>query len=330
MNRQKIKNGLGWLSMAAIAAVAASTLGPASVGAQNYPNKPINAIVPFAAGGGADTQTRIWSDAMASILGQRIVIENVPAAAGVPGTKQGIAADPDGYSVVMGVASTIAINPVTNKAANYNALEDLKAVAILGYTPYVMVVANNLNIKTFPELLNYAKANSDKVTYASWTSVGDFARKGLELRAGLTMTSVPYKGGPDAINDIIAGRVSATILDIGTAMPFIKAGSVTPIAMTGPDKSPALPNVQSITEAGVKNYFIDSWTALFVPKDTPQAIVETLNSKTRQALSTKNVKDRYAELAIQQLDYDAGETKAFMERQVKGWKTLIEDTKNVK
>ncbi len=325
-----IRKGSGWMATAAIALAAAFAIGLGNATAQDYPHKPINAIVPFAAGGGADTQTRIWSDAMASILGQRIVIENVAAAAGVPGTKQGIAADPDGYSVVMGVASTIAINPIINKAANYNALEDLKAVAILGYTPYVMVVANNLNIKTFPELLKHAQANPGKVTYASWTSVGDFARKGLELRAGLKMTPVPYKGGPDAINDIIAGRVSATILDIGTAMPFIKAGSVTPIAMTGPDKSPALPDVQSITEAGVKNYFIDSWTALFVPKDTPKAIIETLNYKTRQALNTKNVKDRYAELAIQQLDYDATETQSFMERQVKGWKTLIEDTESLK
>lgn len=226
----------------------------------------------------------------------------------------------------MGVASTIMINPVSNKAADYKPLSDLKAVAMIGYTPYVLVVANNLNIKTFPDLMKYGKDNPGKLTFASWTSVGDLARRGLELRSGLAMTLVPYKGSVDAINDVIAGRASATIADSGSIMPFIKAGSVTPIAITTPQKSTSLPNVPTIDQLGVKDYIIDSWVAMFVPKDTPDQIVEFLNAKTREALKTKNVQDRYAEVAIEQLDYSVAETKAFMERQTKGWKTLIEQT----
>jgi tripartite-type tricarboxylate transporter receptor subunit TctC len=310
--------------LAIAAVVAAMTFGADTVSAQPYPAKNITAIVPFAAGGGADTQTRIWSAAIAPIIGHRIIVENNGAAAGIPGTKQGIAADPDGYTVLMGVASTITINPFTNKAADYHPLTDLKAVAMIGYTPYVLVVANNLNIKTFPALMKYGKENPGKLTYASWTSVGNLARKGLELRSGLAMTLVPYKGSVDAINDVVAGRASATIADSGSIMPFIKSGAVTPIAITTAQKSSSLPDVPTIDKLGVKDYVIDSWVAMFVPKKTPNDIVEYLNAKTRAALKTKAVRDRYAEVAIEQLDYSATETQAFMERQTKGWKMLIE------
>jgi tripartite-type tricarboxylate transporter receptor subunit TctC len=311
-------------SIAAAVALLPVALSLDSALAQEYPNKPITAVVPFAAGGGSDTQTRIWGEAMAPLIGHRIIVENVPATAGVSGTKQGIAAEPDGYTVVMGVASTIAINPVINKAADYKPLEDLQPVALTGYTPYVMVVANNLNIKTLPELIEYGKAHEGELTYAGWTTVGEFARKGLELQTGLKMIPVPYKGNTEAMTDVIAGRASAAILDISSALPFIRSGSVTPIVMTGPDKSTALPDVQTIDEAGVKNYFIDSWTAIFAPKDTPKEIVEYLNAKTREALKSEKAKARFDELAIEFRDYDVGRTREFMEKQVAGWKTLIE------
>lgn len=311
-------------SIALAAVIAAATVAAGTASAQQYPAKNITAIVPFAAGGGADTQTRIWGAAIAPIIGHRIIVENNGAAAGIPATKQGIAAEPDGYTVLMGVASTITINPFSNKAADYKPLTDLKAVAMIGYTPYVLVVANNLNIKTFPDLMKYGKENPGKLTFATWTSVGNLARQGLELRSGLAMTQVPYKGSVDAINDVVAGRASATIADSGSIMPFIKSGAVTPIAITTPQKSTSLPDVPTIDKLGVKDYVIDSWVAMFVPKNTPNEIVEYLNAKTREALKTKAVQDRYADVAIEYLDYNAAETQAFMERQTKGWKSLIE------
>ncbi|MCR6673447.1 tripartite tricarboxylate transporter substrate binding protein [Devosia ginsengisoli] len=252
-------------------------------------------------------------------------MENVAGSAGVAGTKQGIAATPDGYSVILGAASTIAINPATNTAADYDPLTDMRPVALIGYTPYVMVVANNLEVKTLGELIEYGKAHEGELTYAGWTAVGEFARKGLENRTGLTMTPVPYKGVTEAMTDVIAGRVSASILDISTALPFIRSGSVTPIVMTGPDKSPALPDVQTIDEAGVSDYLIDSWIGLFVPKDTPDEIVEFLNAKTLEALQGQMATDRYADLEIERRDYNVAETYDFMERQVSGWKALIEE-----
>jgi tripartite-type tricarboxylate transporter receptor subunit TctC len=321
--------GKAWWSGFALAAAMLATMGTATGVAHaqdDYPNKPITAIVPFGAGGGTDTQTRMWGEAMAPITGQRVVVENVPGAAGVIGTKQGIASDSDGYTVVMGVASTIAINPFTVPEADYTPLDVLQPVALIGYTPYVMVVANKLNVKTLPELIEYGKAHPDELTFAGWTGVGEMARKGLELRAGLEMTPVPYKGMVDAMTDIIAGRASGTIVDLASALPFIRSGDVTPIVMTGPDKSAQVPDVQTIDEAGVKDYFIDSWVTLFVPKGTSADIVEYLNAKTREALQTQNVKDRYAELAIEFRDYSVSDTVAFIERQINGWKAMIEAT----
>jgi tripartite-type tricarboxylate transporter receptor subunit TctC len=310
---------------AAAIAMAAIGLNLAAAFAQDYPNRPITAVVPFGAGGGADTQTRIWGEAMAGLTGQRIVVENVAGSAGVAGTKQGISAEPDGYTVVMGAASTIAINPVSNPAADYYPPRDLRPVAVIGYTPYVMVVANDLGIKSLPELIEFGKANEDALTYAGWTAVGEFARRGLELRTGLAMTPVPYPGATEAMTDVIAGRASAAILDISSALPFIRSGSVTPIVMTGPDKSSALPDVGTVVEAGIENYVIDSWIALFVPRETPDEIVQFLNAKTREALKSSAATARYAELEIELRDYDVSETEAFMARQVDAWAALIHE-----
>lgn len=320
------RSALGGVAAAAAIFAATLSVAPISAMAQDYPNKPITAIIPFGAGGGTDTQSRMWGEAMAPLIGQRIVIENIAGASGVIGTKQGIAAEADGYTVVMGVASTIAINPPTLDAADYVPMDDLQPVALIGYTPYVMVVANDLNVKTLPELVAYDKANPGKLTFAGWTGVGEMGRKGLALRTGMDMIPVPYKGMVDAMTDIIAGRASGTIVDAASALPFIRSGDVTPIVMTASEKSPALPDVQTIDEAGVKDFFIDSWVTLFVPKGTPMDIVEYLNAKTREALQSKSVMDRYDELAIEYRDYSVADTVAFIERQIAGWKTLIEET----
>jgi tripartite-type tricarboxylate transporter receptor subunit TctC len=322
--RMPLRRGMLQLGAAAIA-IAATGLGLGAAMAQDYPNRPITAVVPFGAGGGADTQTRIWAESFADIAGQRIVIENVPGTAGVAGTKQGINAEPDGYTVVMGTASTIAINPVSNPAADYYPPRDLRPVAVIGYTPYVMVVANDLGVKTLDELIAYGKANEGALTYAGWTAVGEFARRGLELRTGLVMTPVPYPGNTEAMTDVIAGRASGAILDISSALPFIRSGSVTPILMTGPDKSPALPEVQTVVEAGIQNYIIDSWVSLFVPRDTPDDVVTFLNEATREALKTDASKKRYAELEIEMRDYDVSETEAFMAKQIEDWAKLIQE-----
>lgn len=332
MNRTFLETRRGALrGLAAAAAFAAATLGLATgVSAADYPNKPITALVPFAAGGGTDTQARMWADAMAPLIGQRIIVENVAGAAGVTGTKRGIAAAPDGYTLVLGVASTITINPFTMAEANYNPLEDLQPVAQIGYTSYVMVVANQLKVKTLPQLMEYGKAHPNTLTFANWTGVGEIARKGLAVRAGLDMTLVPYKGMVDAMTDIIAGRASGTIVDLASALPFIRSGDVTPVVMTGPAKASQVPTVQTIDEAGVKDYFIDSWVTLFAPKGTPKEIVEYLNAKTREALKTKTIQDRYAELAIDFRDYSAADTRDFIARQIAGWKGMLEATGSMK
>lgn len=320
------RKALVGFAAATVLATAAVGFAPASALAQDYPNKTIAAVVPFGAGGGTDTQTRMLAEAIAPIIGQRVVVENHPGASGVIGTKHGISQDPDGYTLVMGVASTIAINPQTREAADYVPLEVLQPVALVGYTPYVMVVSNDLNVKTLPELIAHDKAKSGDLTFAGWTGVGEMARKGLELRAGLKMTPVPYKGMVDAMTDIIAGRASGTIVDLASALPFIRSGDVTPVVMTAAEKSPAVPDVQTIDEAGIENYFIDSWVTLFVPKGTPDDIVQYLNTNVRKALKTKPIQDRYKELAIEFRDYSVADTEDFIKRQIEGWKSLITET----
>jgi tripartite-type tricarboxylate transporter receptor subunit TctC len=298
--------------------------------AQDYPNKPIKAIVPFGAGGGTDTQTRMWAEAIAPLIGQRVLVENMGGGGGVMGTKAGIAAEPDGYTLLMGVGSTIAINPQTVPEADYSPLEDLQPVAVIGYTPWCMIISSKLPMKTLQEIIAYDKEHPGELTMARWSNTGEIGRKGLELRSGLELLPVPYQGMTPAMTDIIAGRTSIAMLDLASALPFIKSGDVRPVVLTGTVPVEVLPDLPTMDQAGIENYDVNSWVTLWAPKGTPMDIVEFLNAKTREALQTDAIQDRYAELAIEYLDYDVAQTRKFVEGQINGWKEMIAETGSAK
>ena len=307
-------------------ALALSGLVPATAWAQaTWPSKSIRFVVPFAPGGSSEIVARSTAAELSKTLGQSVFVDNKPGAAGNIAMQE-VARAEDQHTIILGHIGTLAVNPYIFDKLPYDANKDFKPVSLLAKVPSLYVVHPDVPAKNLKEFIAYAKKNPAKLSYGSAGngSAGHLAFEYLKMTAEIFMLHVPYRGTGPMMTDLLSGRLDAAAVGAAALLPFIKAGSVTPIAITTAQKSTSLPDVPTIDQLGVKDYVIDSWVAMFVPKDTPNEIVEYLNVKTREALKTKNVQDRYAEVAIETLDLSATETQAFMERQTKNWKSLVE------
>lgn len=319
------------MKMSFLGAVTASALAvfgalAGAAAAQDYPNRPVKVIVPFAAGGGTDVYTRIWAENMSTITGQRFLVENMPGAAGAIGTKAGIASDPDGYTIIAGVASTIAINPHTLGDIGYEPLTEMKPVGLLAYTPWIMVGSAKLPFDTVEGLMEYDKANPGQLTFASWTSTGETGRKVFALRTGIEILPVPYDGAVAAMNDLVAGRASVAMLDLSTALPFIRSGDIRALAVTGPEPTALIEGVPAIAAAGVTNMNVNSWVGLFAPAGVPDDIIAKLNAETGKIVMMPEVKARFAELGGDVFAWSPAEMAEFVARESATWKAVIAET----
>jgi tripartite-type tricarboxylate transporter receptor subunit TctC len=314
------------LLCAALVATSFASAPAFAAGADDYPNHPVNLIVPFAAGGGTDIFSRVVADALGKSTGQRILVENQPGAAGTIGTKAAIAAEPDGYTLVMGVGSTIAINPHNLPAADYNPLTDLKAVAVVGYTPWMLVASAKLPFDNVPDMIAYGKENPGKLTFASWTATGEMGRKIFAARSGVDLLPVPYDGAVAAMNDLVAGRASLAMIDFSSAKPFIESGDVKPLALSGKDRSNLMPDIPAISEAGIENMDVNSWDVLFVPAGTPDDIVNKLNGLVNDMLKDPEMQKKLADLGADVYIYTPQETADFVKAQYESWGKIIEET----
>jgi tripartite-type tricarboxylate transporter receptor subunit TctC len=317
-------------------AIAGIALGMAAVSAlvptaqaDEYPGKPIKVIVPFSAGGGTDVLARIWSDAVGKRLNQRILVDNMPGAQGALGSKAAIKANPDGYTLLMGVASTMAINPATMADLGYTH-EDVQSVAMIGLSPWLMVVTAKLPIHNVKELIAYGKAHPGELSYPVWSATGELGRKLFVLRTGVDLLAVPYKGGVAAVSDLITGRISTVMVDVSQVWPQIESGELRVLAMTSSQRTPILPDVPSIAEEGVKDFEVTSYVVLFAPLGVSKDIVEMLNKETRAALNDPAIAKKFATLGAQITDWDVAKTSEFVGAQAKRWKSVVAETKDVK
>lgn len=322
MSAYSIRKTIGRATLGC-AALLLSLTGNAA--AQEYPNKPIKVVVPFAAGGGTDVIARIWGDVMSPRLKQRIIIENQGGGNGAPGTMAGIKASPDGYTLVMGVASTMAINPHMMKGIGYQAT-DLQPVAMLAFSPWLMAASAKMPFKTVPEMLAYGKANPGQLTMGGWTATGEVGRKALVLRTGVDILAVPYAGSAAAMTDLVAGRAALALLDISAALPFLQSGDVRALAMTSSQRSALLPNVPSIAEAGVKDYEVTSFVAVFAPLKTPTDIVDKLNRETNIALATPEVSKKFVDLGAEILNWNTAKLAEFIAAENRRWAAMVKET----
>jgi tripartite-type tricarboxylate transporter receptor subunit TctC len=279
-------------------ALISSVLGMGAATAQPYPSRPITMVVPFAAGGPTDVLARILAQSMSQTLGQQIVIENVTGAGGSIAAARVAKAPPDGYTMILGNLGTHAASVALYKHLSYDPRVDFEPVMLVATTPMVLLVRKSFPADTLKSLSTYASENPRKVSFGS-AGTGSVSHLTYLLFTHLTKTEiqhVPYRGSSQVSNDLLAGQIDMTFEQAVSASGYIRSGAVKPLAVTAPARTAAIPEVPSTTEAGLPDLQTIAWTALFVPKATPQPIVERINAAVDKAMRDEAAAKRMAEL----------------------------------
>jgi len=268
-------------------------LSPASFAQSNYPTKPINFIVPYGAGGGADSRSRQIAQKMSVILKQPIIVDNKPGAGGNIGTEFISRAAPDGYTIGMGNFAPLAVNKTLFGNLRYDPETDLTPIILIEKGPLVLVVNPSSPYKTVQDIVAAAKAKPGMLTFSSGGIGGShqLSAELFEQNAGIEMIHVPYKSGSAGLTDLMAGNVTMMFDQMYSAMPSIKADKLRAIAITSKKRSPLLPNIPSFAEVGYPKVEVLNWQGLIAPKGTPKAIIDRLNAAANEALQDPQLRE---------------------------------------
>ena len=282
--------------VAAALLAAAGVSGTAFAAGKDWPlAKPITLIVPFSAGGNVDFQARLIGQKLGERLGQAVVVDNVAGAGGVLGVNKAIAAKPDGYTLVMGFDGPVSVAELVNASVKYNAEKDLAPIGLVSVAPVVLMARPGLPAKTMQELIDLAKKEPGKITYAT-SGVGTVLHLAMEMvqeRAGVKMVHVPYRGGAQITNDVMGGQVDTGYLVTTSATPLVNQGKLEALGVTSAKRIESIPNVPAFTETPVlKGLEINTWTGLFAPAKTPAAVVQRLATELSAVLKMPDVQQR--------------------------------------
>lgn len=308
------------LALASLVAVSAPAL------AQPYPARPITWVVPFTPGGVTDTTSRAISKKMGEVLGQTFVVENRPGVGGSLATEQVAKAAPDGYTVLYGSSGTMAANLALYKNLKYEPLKDFIPVHGMLMSPTVLVVEASRPYKTMAELIDFARANPGVLNYGSaGPGTGThLTSEMVQTKTGTKMTHVPYKGSVPALQDLLGGRLDLMYDYTVTLLPHIKSGRLRALAVMGPKRLPALPDVPTIGEAGFPGLESSSWSGIVVPAGTPDAVVKKLSQAMNAALTDPAVVTPFEQIGSQPLvGYDEVRFKAFVADEIRKWAEVV-------
>jgi tripartite-type tricarboxylate transporter receptor subunit TctC len=260
--------------------------------AQSYPTKPVRIVVPFAPGGGSDFIARFMAQRLTAGLGQQVIVENKPGAGGMLGIEQGVKSPADGYTLTL-IASSYTVNPSIYKFT-FDPVSDITPIIQLSQGPLLIVVRPSLPVKSTQELIALAKAKPGQVNFASsgQGSVIHMATELFQSMAGAKMNHIPYKGTGPALTDTIGGQTDVFFSSTATAVPHVQSGKLRAIAVTTAQRIPALPNVPTVSESGVKGYDVVLWHGLIGPKGLPRPIVDRINAEAGKALKVKETADQ--------------------------------------
>ena len=293
--------------------------------ADNYPSRNITLVLPFAAGSGTDTTTRLISQHLAQALGVGIVIENKAGANGMIAATYVARAAPDGYTLFVTTNTTHSANPFLLKTLTYDPVKDFTPIARTGDLPFMLVVNPDLPAKSVAELVAYGKANPGKLTYASGSSSSIVSGATFAHNAGIDMLHVPYKSSPPALNDVIGGRISMIFIDVLTGLPHVKGNALRALAVTTKERSPLLPELPSMQEAGVPDFDITSWQGYFGPANLPKEVVTRLNTEIRKIVEKPEIKAQLATLGMDAFSGTPEELGTFVDEQLVLWERLIKN-----
>jgi tripartite-type tricarboxylate transporter receptor subunit TctC len=294
--------------------------------AQAWPNRPIRIVVPFGPGGPADIYARVLGQELGEALKQQFVIENKTGAGGTIGADIVAKAAPDGYTLLI-AGPALVVSPYLYAHLGFDPLTDFAGVTMINSAPLLLVVHPSLPVKSVTELIAYAKANPGKLNYGSG-GVGATPYLAVELlksMAGFDAVHVPYKGGAPALADLVAGQLSFMIENVPGTLPFVKDGKLRALAITSRARSPLVPDLPTMIEAGVPGYEMIGWNGLFVPKGTDAKIIERLYSELAQILRGAEVREQFAKLGAEAVGNAPAAFAAFVKEESARWGKIIRD-----
>jgi tripartite-type tricarboxylate transporter receptor subunit TctC len=299
----------------------------AAVAAEPYPTRPVRLIIPFPAGGSNDVVGRLVASQLGEKLGQQVFVDNRAGAGGVIGTEAAANAPPDGYTLLI-VSIAHAVNPALYKL-NYDPIKSFAPVSVLARGPNVLAVNPRLPVNSVKELTALARQKPGELEYAS-AGIGSFQHLGGELfklMAGVNLLHVPYKGGGPSMSDVISGHVNIVFSSLIQTTPFIESGKLKALGTGGSARSPVLPHVPTIAEAGVPGYEANNWWGIVAPAGTPAAIIDKLHSATEAALQSSSLQEQFAREGASSMEMSSAEFGKYTEAEIAKWGGVVAQAK---
>lgn len=296
-----------------------------ALGQDPYPSRTVRIVVPYPAGGVADLLPRVVGEKLSQKWGQPVVIENKAGASGNIGMAEGARAGPDGYTLVLAPTGNLTVNPSLFPNLPFDVHRDLTPVTLLAQSPNVLVVHPTVPAKSFRELLAYARANPDKLNFASpgEGSGAHLAGELLKIDAGIKATHVPYKGMAPAVNDLLGGNVQMMFAGVSSALQHIKSGKLVALAVASPKRNPQLPDVPTVAESGLPGFDVTSWYGIVVRAGTPPAVVQKIQRDMAQALQAEDVKSKLAGLGLEPVGNTPEEFAALIRAETQKWGDIV-------
>jgi len=303
---------------------AALLAAPLALWAQAFPARPISLVVPNPPGGLVDTSARLVGDSLAKVMGQSVVIENKPGASGNLAYQQVARGAKDGYSLLVSYSGYHIANPILMDKLPWE-LKDLTPVGLVTVATNVVAVHPSVPASNLKEFIAYAKANPDKLNYASQGngSVSHIGTEIFKMQTGAQMTHVPYKGSGQAIADVLAGQVQVFITTPPSVMQHVQAGKLKALAVTGKTRPPGMPQVPTVAEAGLSNFELESWVAIYAPAGTPAAVLQKLSADLKRAMELPETRQRADAAGIEVRYLSPADTTRLLDRETADWTKAI-------
>lgn len=325
MERSQFKRTARMLAVAG--GIAMMALGPAAA-QEPWPSRPVTIVVPFPAGGGTDAFARPLAAQLSKQLGKQFVIDNRGGAGGTVGASLASKAAPDGYTIFIGGAHHV-IAPSFYKKLDYDIEKDFVPITVIAQPPQVVVVnPTKVQAKTLQELIAYARQNPGKLNYGSAGNGSSHHLAGelFKIQTKTFITHIPYKGAGPALSDLIAGQVDMVFDGLGSSAQHIRGGRIRALAVAAPKRSPAFPDVPTAAEAGVPNYEVSTWYALWVPKNTPKEISDKLYAEVNKALNTPELKQIWLNNGSETPSYTPEQFAQFQRAEIKRWAQVVQQS----
>jgi tripartite-type tricarboxylate transporter receptor subunit TctC len=311
-----------WKIAAAAAAILITVASPGAT--QTYPDRIIKAVVPYTPGGPIDVVSRIVTKRLGEVLGHQIIIENRPGASGMIGNRAAAAAEPDGYTLLFGNTSTLAVFPAVSRTRDFDVLKRLTPIARLIQGYEVMVVDPASPAKTLPAFIAYAKAHPGALNYGSvgFGNLTHVAGELLKLKTGIDMQHIPYKGAPEVIAGLLSGQVQMNFTEVAGVLPLARQGKIRPLAIASETRDPKAPDIPTFAEQGVPDFVVGTFTGVMAPAGTPPAIVAKLNGAINAVLAHAETREMLENLGSSVRPGTAEEFRAFLVAEQRKWEEV--------